>query len=94
MREDRPGVVVGDTVVETAAVVRPILVKNAKEEPRKGTRAYSFDPHHQTTSDHLPLHTLLTDVKGWKNPEEHASQVGCKVADPATKVYVPGGHLV
>ena len=40
------------------------------------------------------MHTLLTDVKGWKNPGEHASHVGCKVTDPAAKVYVPGGHLV
>ena len=40
------------------------------------------------------MHTLLTDVKGWKNPGEHASHVGCKVTDPAAKVYFPGGHLV
>ena len=37
---------------------------------------------------------LLVDVEALKNPNGHNSHLGWLVAEPATLVYLPGGHLV
>ena len=37
---------------------------------------------------------LLVDVEALKNPFVHGSHLGWLVAEPATLVYLPGGHLV
>ena len=37
---------------------------------------------------------LLVDVEALKNPNAHDSHLGWLVAEPATLVYLPGGHLV
>ena len=46
------------------------------------------------TAEQESVWVLLVDVEALKNPNAHASHLGWLVAEPATLVYLPGGHFM